>query len=201
MTLPEFLSHHHKTHLIFDFDETLFWLVMDWNIFISAMQKNLAPLDPVLYADFVEQKISLTGTLSAYSKQCGAKVKQQINAMALAFEEQAFEQAVPNPDLIDFVRANRDRYQMTIWSSNTSNIIGRVLEENNLSDVFIKVVSLLDVALLKPYPDGFASLRVAGVPLEHYLMIGNSQADAGAAKAVGIDYFHVDYFSKKSQSD
>lgn len=201
MTLPEFLTHRYKTHLIFDFDETLFWLVMDWNIFISAMEKNLAPIDPVLYADFVEQKISLTGTLSAYSQQYGAKVKQQINAMALAFEEQAFEQAVPNPELIDFVRANHNRYHMSIWTSNTSKIIGKVLEANNLSGVFTKVVSLLDVALLKPYPEGFASLRAAEVPLEHYLMVGNSQADAGAAKAVGIDYFHVDYFSKKTQAD
>lgn len=201
MTLPGYLARHLKTHLIFDFDETLFWLVLDWDRFFEAMEKELAPLDRTLYDDLAAQKRSLTGTLNAYVETYGIKAKQIITNMSVRFEEAHLQDVIPNPALVDFVSAHRDKYRMSIWTSNTSRIVEKVLEEHKLSGVFSRVASQLEVMMLKPYGDGFRYLAQSGIPKDRYLMIGNSQADAEAAKAVGIDYFHIDYFTKKPQAD
>jgi len=201
MTLSEYLELHPKTHLIFDFDETLFWLVLDWDRFFEAMEKELAPIDRKLYDDLAAQKRSLSGTLNAYVETYGNKAKQIITSMSVRFEQEHLLRVVPNPELVDFVAANREKYRMSIWTSNTSRIVEKVLEEHGLSSVFTRVASQLEVTMLKPYTDGFRYLAQSGVPLARYLMIGNSSADEEAAKASGIDYFHIDYFTKHPQAD
>lgn len=201
MTLPEYLQHHTKTHLIFDFDETLFWLVLEWEKFFEAMEKELAPIDRKLYDDLAAQKRSLSGTLNAYVESYGTKAKQIISNISVRFEEEHLIRIEPNPALISFVRGNKDTYRMFIWTSNTSNIVTKVLGEYGLSDIFTRVASQLEILMLKPYPDGFRYLAQSGIPLARYLMIGNSAADEEAAKASGIDYFHVDYFTKRPQAD
>lgn len=201
MTLPEYLDRHPKTHLIFDFDETLFWLVLDWDRYFELMEKELAPIDRKLYDDLATQKRSLTGTLNAYVETYGIKAKQIITTMSVNFEEKHLARVVPNTELVDFVSVHRDTYRMSIWTSNTSRVVEKVLEEHKLSGVFSRVASQLEIMMLKPYADGFRYLAQSGVPKDRYLMIGNSDADKGAAKAAGIDYFHVDYFTKKPQAD
>lgn len=201
MSLPEYLERFPKTHLIFDFDETLFWLVLDWDRFFEAMEKELAPIDRKLYDDLVAQKRSLSGTLNAYVETYGIKAKQIITTMSVKFEKEHLLRVVPNPELIDFVAANKDTYVMSIWTSNTSRVVEKVLEEHGLAGVFSRVASQLEITMLKPYPDGFRYLAQSGVSKHRYLMIGNSSADEEAAKASGIDYFHIDYFTKHPQAD
>lgn len=201
MTLSEYLETHPKTHLIFDFDETLFWLVLEWDRFFEAMEKELAPIDRKLYDDLATQKRSLSDTLNAYVDGYGTKAKQIITRISEKFEIEHLVRVVPNPELIDFVRASKDKYHMFIWTSNTSSIVEKVLTEHQLTGIFTRIASQLEILMIKPYTDGFHYLSESGVPLERYLMIGNSSADEEAAKASGIDYFHIDYFTKHPQAD
>lgn len=201
MTLSEYLEIHPKTHLIFDFDETLFWLVLEWDRFFEAMEKELASIDRGLYDDLAASKRSLSGTLNSYVEAYGTKAKQIITNMSVRFEEEHLARVVPNPELVDFVMANRDRFSMSIWTSNTSKVVEKVLAEHGLTGVFARIASQLEILMLKPYPDGFRYLAQSGVSKDRYLMIGNSSADEEAAKAAGIDYFHIDYFTKRPQAD
>lgn len=201
MSLTEYLASHPKTHLIFDFDETLFWLVLEWDRFFEAMEKELAPIDQELYDDLAAGKRSLSGTLNAYVEAYGTKAKQIITSMSVRFEEDHLLRVVPNPELVDFVAANRDKFSMSIWTSNTSRIVEKVLAEHGLTGIFTRIASQLEILMLKPYADGFRYLAQSGVSKGSYLMIGNSNADEEAAKAAGIDYFHIDYFTKHPQAD
>lgn len=201
MTIQQRLQKHPKTHLIFDFDETLFWLVFNWDKFSEMMRKRLVPLDRDLYRQFEIEKRSLSGTLNAYIERYGVEAKQIITSISMEFERKYLEKAVPNPELIDFVREHKDTYRMYIWTSNTSKVVERVLKEYKLKDVFKKIASQREITFLKPFPDGFIYLREKDVSLSRYLMIGNSQADEKAAKEVGIEYFHVDYFTTHAQAD
>lgn len=201
MTLSEYLESHPKTYLIFDFDETLFWLVLDWDKFFESMEKELAPIDQGLYDDLAASKRSLSSTLNAYIETYGTKAKQIITNMSVKFEEKHLTRVVPNPELVDFVTANSGRFSMSIWTNNTSKVVEKVLAEHGLAGVFIRIASQLEVLMLKPYADGFRYLAQSGVPKDNYLMIGNSSADEDAAKAAGIDYFHIDYFTKHPQAD
>lgn len=201
MTLSEYLEAYPKTHLIFDFDETLFWLVLEWDRFFEAMEKELAPIDRKLYDDLATQKRSLSDTLNAYVDGYGTKAKQIITRISETFEIEHLVRVVPNPELIDFVRASKDKYHMFIWTSNTSSIVEKVLTEHQLTGIFTRIASQLEILMIKPYTDGFRYLSESGVSLDQYLMIGNSSADEEAAKASGIDYFHIDYFTKHPQAD
>ncbi len=182
-------------------DETLFWLVLTWSKFDEEVKKQLAPIDPELAELYLTNKVSMSDTLNNYVLKYGEEAKKLINAMSIDFENRFLDRVVPNPELVDFVRENSKRYKMYIWTSNTSKVAGKILVDYGLADAFVNIASQLEVRLLKPEPDGFAYLREQNVPLSEYLMIGNSAADQRAAAAAGIDFFHIDYFTKTPQAD
>ncbi len=201
MTLEYSLKHHPKTHLIFDFDETLFWLVLRWEKFDEVVRKLLTPIDAKLAADYASGKTSLSDTFNAYFRAYGKRAKKIVNEQSVVFEKRYLDRAEPNTKLLEFVRANAGNYHMSIWTSNTSEIVKRVLAQHKLTHAFEKIASQLEVRLVKPEPDGFYYLQQNGVPLKNYLMVGNSRADHRAATAAGIDFFHIDYFTKHPRAD
>jgi len=201
MELTKYLEDHTKTHLIFDFDETIYRLVLPWDKLLDALEKRLAPLDPGIFESFAKGDYSLSTVQNEYVRRYGDRAMKIIHREILAFEESGLTDAIPNPDLVTFVRENQSVYDMTIWSSNTSRVIGKVFKENDLEDVFTKIVSRLEVKFLKPNPEGFEKIKKMNISKEKYLMVGNSLADKQAAANAGIDYFHIDFFTKYPQED
>ena len=193
MTLNSYLQKVDKTHLVFDFDETLVKLILPWDNWADPIKSKLMRLDKSIYENYKKGKISLSDLMNQYILKFPKQAKNLVKGNALNFETKYLKVVVPNKELIAFVRHSKN-YKMFVWSSNTRPTVEKVLNDYVIWNKFEKVITGQDVDLIKPYPDGFNQIYDPTVPKEEYLIIGDSGRDEKAAKQLGVDFFLVDYF-------
>lgn len=70
----------------------------------------------------------------------------------------------------------------------------KTLFKYNLNDKFTKIITRDDVKYLKPNPEGFGKIHDPIMPLEKYLLIGDSYSDEKAAEAAKIDFYKINFF-------
>ena len=196
MTLAEYLKTEGKTHLIFDFDETIFKLLLPWDKGLIYAEEQLINLDKSIYERYFLGKIDLNKAQNEYISKFGKKAWDLIYKNNLRFETEYYQGVEVNQELVDFIK--KSKYKMFIWSANTKKIIEKVLKEYKLLDKFKKIVARDDVNLLKPNPEGFSKIYDPKVAKEKYVFIGDSLNDKLAAQKAGIDLYLIDYFTKKS---
>lgn len=193
MNLQSFLKKNKKTHLIFDFDETLVKLILPWEIWHSKINEKLNNLDKKILKDYLSGKIDLSTLQNLYIQKFGKDAKELIIKNAHDFESSTLKGNFPNPELIDFIK-NNNLHKMFVWSSNTRITVHKILDQHQIKNRFKKIITRQDVDLLKPYIEGFNLIHDQKIPLKNYLFIGNSEPDRIAAKAAGIDFYHISYF-------
>ncbi len=90
------------------------------------------------------------------------------------------------PHLRDLLNKLRTKYKTAV-ASNRTDTMNRVLEIHGLENLFDLVVSALDVARPKPYPDELLKVldHFDAAP-EEVVYVGDSSVDEAAAKAAGI---------------
>jgi HAD superfamily hydrolase (TIGR01549 family) len=193
-SLQKYLKSSGKTHLLFDFDETIVKLVLPWDEIFDEISKNLTALDKTIYERFKKKEISVNQLGNEYILKFGNKVKKPLIDSQAQFEKESLQGYLKNDAMIDFIK-NDTEYKMLIWSSNTKPTVKKVLQGLGLLNKFQTIVSREDVALSKPYIDGFKKLYERRVPKNKYLFIGDSKNDQKAADEIGIDFYLEDYFN------
>lgn len=193
MTLDSYLRKVDKTHLVFDFDKTLVKLTLPWDNWGDPIKSKLVKLDKSIYENYKKEKISLSDLMNQYILKFGKQARDIVKRNAINFEVNYLMSVIPNNELIDFVRHSKN-YKMFIWSSNTRPTLEKILNDYLIWNKFEKVITILDVGLIKPYADGFNQIYDPTIPKERYLIIGDSERDKKAAKNVGVNFFLVDYF-------
>ena len=195
MSLSDYLKQKQKSHLIFDFDETLVKLVIpwEWEFSVGTIKDELSALDRKIYEDFKNGKISFSELQNSYIIGFGAQARDLIIKNNIQFESTHLRDILPNPELIEFVKDDKN-YKLLIWSSNTRPTVERALKQFNILDKFEKIVTREDVTLIKPYLEGFEKLYDPNLAKDEYLFVGDSKFDKLAAKEAGIDFYYVDYF-------
>jgi len=126
MTLDTYLQKVHKTHLIFDFDETLVKLILPWDHWEDSIKDTLIALDQSIYENYKKEKISLSDLMNQYILHFGTPARDVVKRNAVHFETTYVEDVIPNTELLDFVK-HAEKYNMYIWSSNTQPVIKKVL--------------------------------------------------------------------------
>ncbi|OGG11897.1 hypothetical protein A2Z00_00900 [Candidatus Gottesmanbacteria bacterium RBG_13_45_10] len=197
--LQTYLDKHTKTHLIFDFDETLVRLVLPWEDWIKDFPHLPDKQGKKIMEKYNKGLLSVSGLQNELVRQYGQSMRQKIFKNDLVFETKMLRTTEVNEALIQCVK-NLKGYEIYLWTSNTRKAVKKVLKNVSLASVFTKIVARDDVSYLKPDPEGFYILRDAHIAKEKYLFIGNSHNDRFAAKAAGIDYFQIDYFNKRKVS-
>ena len=190
MSLSDYLKRHQKSHLIFDFDETLIKLIIPWQVEFSvgSIKDDLLALDKSIYESFAKNKISFSELQNEYISRFGAKIKDLIIKNNIHFESTYLKDILANPDLIEFVKRDTE-HVMLIWSSNTKPTVERALKKFNLEGKFSKIITREDVTLIKPYLEGFEKLYDPSVPKNMYLFVGDSKFYRLAAKEADIDFY------------
>ncbi len=181
------LNAHSKKHLIFDFDGTLVDLLVDWQFWLDSLMTYFHSYEPsCVEADF------FAAEQNYFIAQYGPEVKKKIDEVGYEAEHHHSRGFIPRQELISLLPRLKEKYSLSIWSSNNRLTITPILEELGLDKYFDLIVPINDVALIKPAPDGFELIKnkYPYSPVD-YLMIGDSRADAGAAQASGIDFFNV----------
>lgn len=195
MYLQTYVKKYNKTQLIFDFDRTLFQLLIPWEKWLDDIKNKLLYFDAGIIEDYKKKKISLSELENRYVEKYPQTKELMINN-ALSFEKTFLKGEKPNNELLSFIRTNL-AYTLYIWSSNTPPTIDSILSTYNLRMYFQTIITRLDVRLIKPDSEGFTKIYNPSIPKQEYLFVGDSKDDAQAAKSAGIDFFHIKYFNKK----
>jgi HAD superfamily hydrolase (TIGR01549 family) len=199
ISLEQYLKQHPKTHLIFDLDKTICWLILPWQHWQDKIKEKLIAVDKPLYQKYIIGKISLSELQNQYISKFPS-TKQLFIKNNTWFETTLLQNTIPNPQIMKFIKnsQNSSPYTFYLWSSNTKKTVTAILKKYTLSRRFKKIITCNDIAMIKPHPEGFTLIKEKNIPLTNYLFIGDSKSDKQAAQAVGIDFFQVTYFNKKS---
>lgn len=178
-----------KTDLVFDFDKTIGRVMIDWDGWQLAMAKVIQEHNPKF-------EYTLDDRLDAHTndqiKLVGDNLRQAFWRANSEYEAKYASGFEPNPEMISFIKSSK--HNMYVFSSNAKTTLSKAFTEFGIADKFRKVVSRDDVDFIKPDPDGFKYILSKDTSIDKYLFIGDSSSDEGAAKAVGMDFFKVNYF-------
>lgn len=192
MTLEEFVTQNNKTHIIFDFDETIVKLILPWENAMRRIKSDLKQLDPKIINDYYDNKISYSKLQNLYVEKYGDEAMKLILNNNPAFETEDLEGYLKNDRIINFIK--NSNLKLFIWSSNTKLVITKILKDQNILGKFQVIVTRDDVKFLKPLTDGFQLIYDKKTNKENYLFVGDSSSDKGAADSISIDYYMEDYF-------
>lgn len=194
-TLENYLQTHPKKYLIFDLDSTLARLKIDWTTFRRDIFDLVAIFDKQLTEEVPFVPFAGLELANRAIKLHGEHAKNTINSFVERYELTHYSGYTPNPELLSFIRSQKEKYKLYIWTSNMRKTIMEFLKNELLESSFSKIVCREDVTFLKPDREGFKQIQIGGSNPNEYLMIGDNFTDEGAAKNAGIDFFIIDYFS------
>ncbi len=188
--LQKYIEEKNKTHLIFDFDETIAMLILPWSEWFKDVAQPITKKEPELkdkaYAQIHNQ----------YVQKQGKTALLHIRELNEKFETEKLKGLEVNLEAVSFIM-NNPQYKYYIWSSNSKKTVERALKKLEIFKRFKKIITRGDSTFIKPNPDGFGLIKDKNIPKNKYLLVGNSFADENAAKAIGIDFYKISYFDKK----
>ena len=194
MNLAEYIKTNNKTHVIFDFDATLFLLILPWVNWKEGLKKELVKVDASIWDEYESGAFSIAELQNKYIQNHGQTIRDFMNNHCESFEMESLERYKPNTDLLNTLN-ELDHVHKYVWSSNARPVIQKVLDETGLANKFERIVTRQDVDFIKPMPDGFNLIHDQNVDKSKYLMVGDSSHDRGAAEAAGIDFYLTDFFA------
>lgn len=127
---------------------------MPWDEWVEGIKAIITEKDPDLWAEYETGKRIISETTNEFIKKFGIEAKEKMNAFTEKFEINRLQGIRPNTELIEFIKENKDGYEMYVWSSNSEKVIKKVLKEVGLDNHFKTIVSRDHVAYLKPNPSG-----------------------------------------------
>ncbi len=170
--------------VIFDFDETIAHLIIDWstsrigmkelaiNYWIEQEQESM---NSHAFAEFVIQKYGNEG-------------KQNIDKICGRAESEHLSNIVVNQELVNFIKTSSDQYTFHILSNNMCSTINNALEEMGIWEYFTLVFGRDSVLFSKPHPEWIEEIiKKQWGDSKNFVMIGdNPDSDIAAADRAGI---------------
>jgi phosphoglycolate phosphatase-like HAD superfamily hydrolase len=197
-TLLQLIRLKKKSDLIFDFDETLFYLELPWNRYVDGLCQIPEVQTSPLVGLYREKQLSLSVLQNRLVEQFGEPMLKKIRAYNVAFETENLGSVEAYDELLDVV-LSFTRKRLYVWTSNTSVMVTSILQSHGMSSIFRNMATRLNLTYIKPHPEGFTFLRDPKTPKESYLLIGNSWLDREAAIAAGIDFYQINYFNERNR--
>lgn len=206
-TLEQYIILKKKTNLIFDLDETICWLLLPWDKWDEKIAPFLQKKNRHIYKKYRLGRINLSDMQNKYVKLY-PNIKKSFVTHNRKFERDYLDGIIPNQPLIKFIKKayHSKKYNLYLWSSNTSLTVTSILDKYGLSNKFNDIITRDSVLLLKPEIEGFEYLssksnsKMKKNYLSSFLFIGDSSSDEEAAKKAKISFFKIDYFSQSQFS-
>jgi len=192
MKLTEYLVSNPKKYIIFDLDDTLAHLNVDWSTYreeifgvVAAFDEQLVKETPPFYYAGLELSNRAIQKHGKFAHNAVCRFTEE-------YELSHYSGYIPNKELLCFVRDNSKKYSFFIWTSNARKTIQDFLSKESLTTAFKTIVTRNDVDMVKPHREGFDRMYIQDTALSEYLLVGDSVMDEGAAKNIGIDFFKID---------
>lgn len=198
MKLEKYLAKNPKKYLIFDLDETLAFLHVNWSTITQGIFDLVATFDKSLAKETPRERFAAIHLTNKAIQKHGKIALDKIHAFVDQYERINYSGYTPNKELIEFIKSDINKgYSLFIWTTNTTRIVQDFLLKEELVGRFSKLITHNVLTQLKPQKEGFSFIYIQDTPLSDYLMIGDSENDEGAAKNAEIDFFKIDYFARK----
>jgi HAD superfamily hydrolase (TIGR01509 family) len=190
MTIDEIVSHIKNTNkkiIIFDFDDTICHLNIDWEEWDKEVGLLLQKYDP---------HVSLKGgymhdnLMNTFLETYGDEFRKEWKTLSNQFEKDFAKGCEPLNQIVMLIKQLED-LELWIWSSNSEEVIRRYLRELGIENKFSTFITRDNVDYIKPSADGFQKFKRFDLSEKDYLMIGNSKNDTLAAEKAGIEYVDV----------
>jgi phosphoglycolate phosphatase len=174
-----------KKHIIFDFDETIATLEMDWSGWFEGMAAIYKRYD----TNFTEGNIERLQ--NTFYKKYGREIKEECDSFSAEYENKYATGIIPVNQTLELIQKLESSKSLYVWSSNYTGTVKRFLDKLGIVNNFKIIVGREMVDLIKPEPDGFNKFFKDLGDSREFLMIGNSHYDSDAANNCGIEYLDV----------
>lgn len=178
-----------KTHVVFDFDETIATLLVDWPLWQRKMLALLRLFDPSYdpERDFVK-----ADHINSFIRRFGDEARTPIVELNREMETEHCSGLEKNEACLSLVHALYEAgFSLVVWSSNDSSTLAKHLFDLGILELFSPIVGRDDVTSIKPDPDGWRLVNPEKLPVERFVFVGDSKSDSGACAALGLDFVHV----------
>jgi phosphoglycolate phosphatase-like HAD superfamily hydrolase len=188
----KYLIDNNKKHIIFDFDETLCTLLIDWTPWRKELDELFAASDltPKNEPDFNYAVI-----VNLYIEKYGKAGRDEIVALNYRIEKDYYSGYELSPIALPLLESVEKIAQLYLWTSNDRRTVAPILRELEIADKFQKIITRNDVEYVKPKAVGFALIYDERNARSQYLLIGDSRSDSGAATDAGIDFINIAEFN------
>ncbi len=178
--------------LIFDFDETIAKIEINWQPWCSRVLALFREYEPnfELQSDCeVENWQNYFLTKYAHTD---LRLKWQNFCDQFEFNATGLK---PNEKVVELIKKSPQKKYL--WSNNGFDFLKLQLEKLDIGNKFEKIITRDQMELIKPNALAFEAIIWDKVsPLNNYVMIGNDwDNDFRAAKGAGIDYLDVGEFT------
>ncbi|MBL7206658.1 MAG: HAD-IA family hydrolase [Candidatus Aenigmarchaeota archaeon] len=175
--------------IVFDFDETIAKLQVDWNALKSELSNHFRER-----YGFDSLFSPLSPALSRLKEQHGERAKQEAYTIIENREIIGAENQEPIVKTIELIKhLKQDGKQLAIFSSNTRKVIEIGLNNIGLHDYFGMIIAREDVEKQKPDPEGLLKiLDKCKIPKERVIYIGDRETDREAGNSAGINTIMVE---------
>lgn len=188
MTIDAFIKDIKKngiTDIIFDFDETLATLDIDWGAWEKAMTTHIREYEPTFSTSYSQ------GELNALTRKSGKEFRDKVIKVNATAEKQNYKGYTVNEIAVELLKACAKVSRVHLWTSNDLRTVGPLLIEMKIDRYFATTIFSGDVMYLKPDPIGFEKINIANQQAEKFVFVGDSAADRGAAEALGMKFVDV----------
>lgn len=183
----KYLKENNKKQVIFDFDETLCTLLIDWDNWVREMEEIFSSYKIKLNP----KEIGYAAVQNYCIEKFGDEARNKIIDINFQNERQFYSGYNLHVDTLQLLQTSRELAQLYIWTSNDRATITPIIEELGLAKFFKRIITRNDVKYIKPSPDGFLLIYDQEHPKSEYLLIGDSRYDSQAAVNAGIDFLHI----------
>ncbi len=177
--IPIMKDHQYKG-IIFDLDETLFHLKIDWDKLKTSLEKSM-----LNHFDITVKFTPYVAALSYIKEKNIDAYKHAIKIIEEA-EVKGLKDGKPNRLLLDYV-ANEANKKFGIYSMNTTMTVKRFLEEYKLQDKLSEIST--QQTCIEPKPSGKDLLHIMNkwrYNSTEVLFIGNSSYDKKSGEMAEI---------------
>ena len=181
-----YLETHNITDIIFDFDETLCTLEIDW----YAWGDELNP--------FIKQHVKNFTTAWSHTElnkaiqEAGEQFKEELTARNIQLERKYYNGYTRDEEALKLLQEVAEKgYQLHLWTTNCKETVEPILQEVGIDKLFTNIAYFNNVQFIKPDPYGFTVLNPNNLPKEQFVFVGDSSSDKGVCDALNIPFFHI----------
>jgi FMN phosphatase YigB (HAD superfamily) len=188
MTIEAFIARiktEQRTDIIFDFDETLCTLRIDWGSWKQRIEEAIHPYDAAFSSAFSHR------ALNELTARLGRPFRNHIIEVNRAAERENYHGYSRNEAALEALGKASEIARVHLWTSNCRDTLTPILRELHIDGLFSTKVYFDDVMLIKPDPEGFSRINTTTAPVERFLFVGDSDSDRGACQTLGIEYVDV----------